>query len=453
MQADKIWQAALGELQIQVNKANYNTWLKDSRGVGYANGVFTVAVPTAFIAEWLKGRLHSVVCRILSTITGSTTEVVFQVQAVIHDPAPGRTRLMADGGVSVRERPTTSRGTGFNTKYTFNTFIAGDCNRLPYTASLEISENPGEVFNPLFIYGSTGTGKTHLLHAIGQAVRSGEGNALYMSAEQFTNEFITAIRNRKAEEFRGKFSRVDILLLDDIQFLSGKNQTQECIFHIINDFLADNRQIVISCDRPPKEIQSLNVRLRSRLEGGLVADIYPPDHKTRLAILDLKSSLLQTRFDASILNFLATNFHGSVRTLEGALIRLSSYSRMSNTTLDVDAVKQLLNDMIAASRQSGGHYTAAAVINAVSDYFAVPPDDITGRKRDLKTSRARHIVMYLLRQQNNTNLADIGRVLGNRDHSTVIHGYDRIATDIGSDSQLSKSIEDIRLMLKSRGSA
>jgi chromosomal replication initiator protein len=172
MQADKIWQAALGELQIQVNKANYNTWLKDSRGIGYANGVFTVAVPTAFIAEWLKGRLHSVVCRILSTITGSTTEVVFQVQAVIHDPAPARTRLMADGGVSVRERPATSRGTGFNTKYTFNTFIAGDCNRLPYTASLEISENPGEVFNPLFIYGSTGTGKTHLLHAIGQVVRS-----------------------------------------------------------------------------------------------------------------------------------------------------------------------------------------------------------------------------------------------------------------------------------------
>jgi chromosomal replication initiator protein len=453
MQTDKIWQAALGELQIQVNKANYNTWLKDSRGIAYTNGVFTVAVPTAFIAEWLKGRLNSVVCRILSTITGSPTEVVFQVQAVIPDPAQGRARLMPDGGVSIKERPTAGRGTGFNTKYTFNTFIAGECNRLPYTASLEISENPGEVFNPLFIYGSTGTGKTHLLHAIGQAVRQGGANALYMSAEQFTNEFITAIRNGKAEEFRAKFSKLDILLLDDIQFLSGKNQTQECFFHIINDFLADNRQIVMTCDRPPKEIESINVRLRSRLEGGLVADIYPPDHKTRLAILNLKSSLLQAGFDAAVLNFLATNFHGSVRTLEGALIRLSTYSRMSNSTLDVEAVKQLLNDMIAASRQSGGHYTASAIINAVSDYFAIPPDDITGKKRDLKTSRARHIVMYLLRQHNNTNLAEIGRALGNRDHSTVIHGYDRIATNIASDSQLSKSIEDIRLMLKSRGTA
>jgi len=453
MQADKIWQAALGELQIQVSKANYNTWLKDSRGIDYANGVFTVAVPSAFIAEWLKGRLHSLVCRILSTITGKTTEVAFQVQAVSRDPAPGRARLMPDGGVSTKERPVTARTSGLNPKHTFNTFIAGDCNRLPYTASLEISENPGQAFNPLFIYGSTGTGKTHLLHAIGQAVKSREVDALYMSAEQFTNEFVTAIRNKKAEEFRSKFSKVDVLLLDDIQFLSGKQQTQECIFHIINDFLADNRQVVISCDRPPKEIESINVRLRSRLEGGLVADIFPPDHKTRLAILDLKSSLLQTNFDDAVLNFLAANFHGSVRALEGALIRLSSYSRMSNTTLDVDAVKQLLNDMITASRQSGGHYTATAVINTVSDYFAISPDDITGKKRDLRTSRARHIVMYLMRQQNHINLAEIGRVLGNRNHSTVIHGYDKIATNISTDSQLSKSVEDIRLMLKSRGSA
>jgi len=453
MQADKMWQAALGELQIQVSKANYNTWLKDSRGIDYDNGVFTVAVPSAFIAEWLKGRLYSVVCRILSTITGRITEVVFQVQAVNRDPAPGMNRLMPDGGTSVKERPAASRTTGFNTKFTFDTYVAGDCNLLPYTASLEIAENPGGVFNPLFIYGSTGTGKTHLLHAIGQAARSKGVNTLYMSAEQFTNEFIIAIRNKKAEEFRNKFSRADILLLDDIQFLSGKNQTQECIFHIINDLLADNRQIVISCDRPPREIESLNVRLRSRLEGGLVADIYPPDHKTRLAILDLKSSLLQTGFDVNILNFLATNFHGSVRVLEGALIRLSTYSRMNNTTLDVTAVKTFLNDLIAASRQSSGNYTATAVINAVADYFAIPPDDITGKKRDLKTSRARHIVMYLLRQQNHTNLAEIGRVLGNRDHSTVIHGYDRIAMNIGTDSQLSKSIEDIRLMLKSRGSS
>lgn len=453
MQAEKIWQSALGELQIQVSKANYNTWLKDSRGIDYDNGVFTVAVPSAFIAEWLKGRLYSVVRRILSTITGKNTEVVFQVQAVNRDPVTGRDRLMPDGGTSVKERPAASRINGFNTKLTFKTYVAGDCNLLPYTASMEIAENPGGVFNPLFIYGSTGTGKTHLLHAIGQAARSRGVNALYMSVEQFTNEFITAIRNKKTEEFRNKFSKVDILLLDDIQFLSGKNQTQECIVHIFNDFLADNRQLVVSCDRPPREIESLNVRLRSRLEGGLVADIYPPDHKTRLAILALKSSLLQTRFDDDILNFLATNFHGSVRVLEGALIRLSTYSRMNDTALDIDSIKKFLNDMIAASRQNSGHYTAAAVINAVADYFAVPPDDITGKKRDLKTSRARHIVMYLLRQQNHTNLAEIGRILGNRDHSTVIHGYDRIAINIGSDSQLSKSIEDIRLMLKSRGSS
>jgi len=450
MLADKIWQAALGELQIQVSKANYNTWLKDSRGIDYDNGVFTVAVPSAFIAEWLKGRLYSVVCRILSTITGKITEVVFQVQAVNRDTAPVPNRLLSDGGTSFKERPASARTSGFNTKYTFDTYVSGDCNLLPYTASLEIAENPGGVFNPLYIYGGTGTGKTHILHAIGQAARSKGINALYLSAEQFTNEFIIAIRGKKAEEFRSKFSNIDILLLDDIQFLSGKTQTQECAFHIINDFLAGNRQIVVTCDRPPKEVESLNVRLRSRLEGGLVADISPPDHKTRLAILDLKSSLLQVKFDDDVLNFLAANFHGSVRVLEGALIRLSTYSRMNDSHLDLITVKTVLNDMIAASKQSDGLYTAADVINTVADYFAISPNDITGKKRDLKTSRARHIVMYLLRQQNHINLAEIGRILGNRDHSTVIHGYDKIATNISSDSLLSKSIEDIRLMLKSR---
>ena len=448
MQAEKIWEAALGELQLQVSKANYNTWLKDSRGIAYVKGIFTVAVPTAFIEEWLKSRLSSVVCRILSTITGQNTEVLFQVQALRCDTGTAKAGLMTDGGVSLKSRHPAGKAASLNPKYTFNTFVAGDCNRLPYTAAIEISGNPGEVFNPLFIYGGTGTGKTHLLHAIGQAITAREMTTLYMSAEQFTNEFIIAIRNQKVEDFRNKFNEVDVLLLDDIQFLSGKTQTQECIFHIFSEFLADNRQVIISCDRPPKEMESFNARLRSRLEGGLVADIHPPDHKTRLAILELKSRLLKSSFDASILNFLATNFHDNVRELEGALIRLTIYARMDNSPLDINSVRQLLNDMISISRQNNGYYPPSAIINAVADYFAISPDDITGKKRDLKTSRARHIVMYLLRQQNHTNLSEIGKILGNRDHSTVIHGCEKISSSISADSQLSKSIEGIRTSLK-----
>jgi len=448
MQADKIWQAALGELQLQVSKANYNTWLKDTRGLDCSDGVFTVAVPTAFIVEWLKSRLHPVVCRIVSTIVGRNINVLFQVQAVGHVNKV-KAGLMPDGGTSLKVREPAVKNCFLNPKYTFQSFVSGDCNRLPYTAAIEIAGNPGFIFNPLYIYGGTGTGKTHLLHAIGHAVRSLDLSAVYMSAEQFTNEFIVAIRNKNADEFRYKFIGIDVLLLDDIQFLSCKTQTQECIFHILNDFLSDSKQVVITCDRPPRDIASFNVRLRSRLEGGLVADIYPPDHKTRLAILELKSNVLTTNFDAPILEFLATHFYHSVRELEGALIKLSTYARLKGCALDVTIAKQLLNDMISVSKQSVGHHPASSVIRAVADYYAMSPEDITSKRRDLRTSRARHIVMYLLRQQNNCNLTEIGQILGDRDHSTVIHGCAKISSEIGTDSQLSKSIEDIRMMLKS----
>lgn len=448
MQPDKIWQAALGELQLQISKANYNTWLKDTRGLDLSDGIFTVAVPTAFIAEWLKNRLHPVVCRIVSTIIGRSVDVVFQIQAV-NNVSTIKAGFMPDGGVSLKVRQPAAKSSPLNPKFTFNTFVSGDCNRLPYTAAIEIAANPGLAFNPFYIYGGTGTGKTHLLHAIGHAAKDLDLSSAYMSTEQFTNEFIMGIRNKNAEEFRYKFSNVDILLLDDIQFLSCKTQTQEVIFHILNDFLSNNKQIVVTCDRPPRDITSLNVRLRSRLEGGLVADIYPPDHKTRLAILELKAHALSASFDPSILEFLATHFYHSVRELEGALIKLSTYSRLKGSAVDVNSARQLLSDMISVSKQSVGYHPASSVIRAVADYYAVSPEDITSKKRDLKTARARHVVMYLLRQQNHCNLTDIGKILGGRDHSTVIHGCEKISSEISADSVLSKSIEDIRMMLKS----
>lgn len=451
MQADKIWQAALGELQLQVNKANFNTWLKDTKGIDYSNDTFTIAVPSTFIAEWLKSRMYSIISRILSSITGHNLEIQFQVQAVSRNTAIQKPRVVQDGGASLKELAPLLKSPGLNSKFTFSTFIAGDCNRLPFTAAVEISSNPGEAFNPLYIYGGTGTGKTHLLHAIGHASKSLDLHALYISAEQFTNEFINSIRNHKAEEFRNRFDEVDILLVDDIQFLSCKTQTQECLFHILNDFLSDSRQVVITADRPPKEIASLNERLRSRMEGGLVADIYPPDHKTRLAILELKAQQMRISFDPQVLNFLATHFYHSVRELEGALIRLATYARLNGYTIDVNMTKHLLEDMITVSRQNTGYFQPSIIINTVANYYAISPDDIISKKRDLKTSRARHIAMYLLRQQNHCNLTEIGKILGNRDHSTIIHGCAKIASEITLDSQLSRSVEEIRNLLKNTG--
>ena len=449
MQADKIWQAALGELQMQVSRANYNTWLRDTNGVDFSGGVFTVAVPTSFIAEWLKGRLSSLIIRTISTIVGQNAQVQFVVHSMAKEPMRASAGLMPDGGVSLKERITAIKLNSFNPRYTFDSFVSGDCNRISYTAAMEISDNPGSVFNPLFIYGGTGTGKTHLLHAIGHMLKKNNFSSLYVSSEQFTNEFIAAIRNRKAEEFRYSFNHFDVLLLDDIQFLSGKVQTQECIFHVLNDFLDDNRQVVITCDRSPNDIESLNTRLMSRLEGGLLADLYPPDHKTRLAILELKSQQIKSSFDLSVLNYVATNFHRNVRELEGALLRLVTYARLNKSGVDMMGVKSVLGDMIAASKQGDERYTPGEIINAVAEYFSVPRDDITSPKRDLKTSRARHIAMYLLRQQNHCSLSEIGKLLGGRDHSTVIHGCEKISSSLSLDAQLSKSIEEIRKSLKS----
>ena len=449
MQADKIWQAALGALQLQVSKANFSTWLKDTKGIDYSSGIFMVAVPTEFIAEWLKSRLNSLVCRTISAIIGQNVEVQFQVQAVRKDLLKHTANPMPDGGVSLKTRQPAVKSAFLNPKYTFDSFIVGDCNRLPYTAAMELAGNPGVAFNPLFIYGGTATGKTHLLHAIGHTLKATDLFTLYMSAEQFTNDFIAAIRSKKAEEFRNKFTNINVLLLDDIQFLSGKTQTQECIFHILNDFLDDNRQVVITSDRPPRDIDSFNIRLRSRLEGGLIADIYPPDHKTRLVILELKAHQLKSNFDPSILNFMATYFHRNVRELEGALIRLATYARLNNANMDLNAAKQVLADLLSLSKQSEARYTPVTIVNAVADYFAVPPEDITGKKRDLKTSRVRHIAMYLIRQQNHSSLTEVGQILGGRDHSTVMHGCEKIASEIGANSQLSKAIEDIRNIMKS----
>ena len=448
MQADKIWQAALGELQLQVNKANFNTWLKDTRGIDYSNGIFTVATPSTFIAECLKGRLYSIINRVLCSVIGQDTEVQFQVQAVLRDKDMPKPLLLPDGGVSLRERESLAKTCNLNPKYTFSNFIAGDCNRLPLTAAVEIVGNPGAIFNPLYIYGSTGTGKTHLLHAIGHAATSLNLSALYMSAEQFTNEFIGSIRNRRAEEFRNRFNEVDLLLVDDIQFLSCKTQTQECIFHIIDDYLAQGRQVVITCDRTPKEIASLNERLRSRLEGGLLADIYPPGYDTRLTIIELKAQELKMSLDPIVTSFLSTHFCHSIRELEGALIRLATYTRLNPCDMSVAMASQLLGDMITTSKQNAEHFPPVVIINAVAEYYSLSPEDITGRKRDFKTSRARHIAMYLLRQQNGCSLSEIGKFLGNRDHSTVIHGCEKIASEIDVDSRLSQSVEEIRSRLK-----
>ena len=441
--AQEIWEAVLGELQIQVSKPNYDTWLKDTTGISYQDDLFVVGVPNVFVAEWLNNRLHSVIKRTLAGTIGSNVDVQFLIQVPSQtDPRPAYA-FQSDGGTSTKLKGPV-KPSNLNPKYTFDTFITGKSNRLAYAAALEVAEEPWHVFNPLFIYGDTGIGKTHLLHAIGHSAQDCELQVLYTSAEQFTNDFVASLKNSKTEDFHHKFRDINVLLLDDIQFLSGKTQTQECFFHIFNGLHDNNCQIVITSDRPPKDIPAVGKKLKSRLGWGLIADIRTPDQETSLTILTAKAKRLKISIPPEVAHFLATQFRRNVREMEGALNRVATYAILNGTSLDVRLATQALADILAKDNQKETTSEPKLVIEAVANYYALTPEALIGKGRDKKTVLARHIAMYLIREQNHCRLAEIGRLLGGRDHTTILHGCQKIASSIDSDHQLKKSIEEVR---------
>ena len=439
----EIWETALGELQVQVTRPNFDTWLKDTVGISYQDDLFVIGAPNAFVAEWLENRLLSLVKKTLASVTGRKVHVQFFIQTPHESDMQPAYACQADGGTSVKlSRPVKS--TRLNPKYIFDTFIAGESNRLAYAASLEVAENPGNVYNPLFIYGDTGLGKTHLLHAIGNAAKAGGNRILYVSAEQLTNEFVIALKNNTTEEFHQKYRSVDVLLVDDFQFLSGKNQTQECFFHIFNDLHDNNCQIAITCDSPPKAICAIGKKLKSRLEWGLVADIKPPESETRLTILSAKAKQLRTSVPPDVLQLLATQFRHNVRELEGSLNRVSTYAKLSGVSIDMNLAEQALALLMPKDNQQSTTPTPKLVIDTVASYYALTPEALTGKRRDRKTSLARQVAMYLIREQNHYHLSKIGDIFGGRDHTTVLHGCEKISNESKVNPDLGKSIEQIR---------
>ena len=447
--AQAIWEAALGELQLQVNKPNYDTWLKDTTGVSYKEDVFVIGVPNVFIAEWLRSRLHSLIKRTLTGITGNTVDIQFAIRAPSQDTSPVPA-YHADGGTSARLKESGTAAFRLNLKYTFDSFIVGECNRLAYAAALDVSEDPGNKYNPLFIYGDTGTGKTHLLHAIGHTVKAKGCRVLLASAEQFTNQFVIALKNNRIDDFHRKFRSVDFLLVDDIQFLSRKAQTQECLLHIFNDLYENNCQIVVTSDRPPKAIPSVTKKLKSRLEWGLVADLGLPDLATRLAILKVKAKRLNVSIPPEVLRFLATQFQHNIRELEGALNRVLTYSSLSGGKLDMHLTTQALADIIPKDSKQEAMLTPKLIMTTVANYYGINLEGLADKGRDKKTALARQVTMYLLREHNHCGLAEIGRLLGGRGHRTIIHGSEKIAAEIDVNPQLHSSIEEIRRKLLPR---
>jgi chromosomal replication initiator protein len=459
--AREIWEAALGELQLQVNKSNFDTWLKGTTGISHQDDTLVVGVPNVFVAEWLANRLYSLISRTLANIVGKSLDVQF----VVHIPRRAEARpapaSRADGGTSALLCPPTKEANAsnwdtfqstlgkeqqanhYNSRYTFDAFVAGECNRMAYTVALEVVESPGQTHNPLFIHGDTAMGKTHLLHAIAHAAEAKGLRTACTNAERFTIEFVTAIKKGTTEDFRRKFRNCDVFLLDDLHFLSGKTKTQECMFHTFNELYDQNCQIVITADRPPRELTSVQKKLRSRLESGLVIDIQSPDAETRLAILKAKTRRFKTPIPPEVLKYLADNFQQNVRELEGALNRVVAYAKLSGVNMDMRLARLAVQDLLPAEGRQASAAPAERTIEAVASYYRLAPEALSGKKRDKQTVLARHVAMYLLREHNNCGLTEIGRMLGNRDHSTVLHGCGKIATEINTDSTIASSVQSI----------
>jgi len=426
--AHEIWETALGELQIQVTKPNYRTWLEKTEGLGYQGNRFVVGVPNAFVAEYLDQNQRSLIEKTLIGLTRPEVKVIFRV-------SPG-------------DKPTPTRQATHpgNSRYTFDSFIVSNSNRLAYAAALSVAQNPGGNYNPLFIYGGVGLGKTHLLHAIFNMAQTKNINALYVSAEQFTNDFITAIREQSTEEFRTKYRSVDMLLMDDIYFISGKEQTEESFFHTFNELHEANRQIVLSSDCPPKSLPHLGDRLCSRLEWGLVADIKPPDFDTRLAILRVKAKQEGETVAPEVLEFIAGQIQSNIRELEGCLNRAIAYARLLGVLLTPALAAEAMKD-IAAKDKRGALTTPSLVLEAVATSFQLTLSDLKSRKRDRETALARQVAMYLLKQATNCSPTQIGRELGGRDHHIVSHAYKKIANDMASNPSLKEKVLDIQQRL------
>ena len=436
--AEEIWEAAKGALQIQLTKANYDTWLRDTTGLSFQEKLFIIGTPSTFASEWLERRLHSMVKKTLIAIIGQDVEVHFQV----YTQQPAAISLSMPAKAEVKRPPSPFPPPALNHRYTFDTFVVGSCNRLAHAAALAVAENPGYGYNPLFIYGGVGLGKTHLLHAIGHVALAEGYRLLYVSTEQFTNEFIKSIKDRKVEDFHNKFRKVDLLLIDDIQFISGKEQTQEGFFHTFNDLHNANRQIVLTSDRPPKSLSLLEDRLRSRFEWGLIADVQPPDLETHMAILQAKAEEHKTSVGEQVVEFIARRAQKNIRELEGSLNRVIAFATLNRVELTVEVAELALQDVgIGEARQ---RLLPNLVIEVVSTYFNLSPDALTGDKREQPIALARQIAMYLIREETSSSLAEIGRLLGGRDHSTILHGYEKIATQIDLDSRLRNYILEIR---------
>ena len=450
MNPEQIWQAAQEELRFQLSKPSYETWLKNASLVGREKNAFKIGVPTKLAKDWLEDRYSAMIKETLSAIVSGDVSVAFEVVPGQPEPLSRRTAVaVAEEPPPEEEEPVLAEASQLNPKFQFQHFVVGNNSRFAHAACRAVAVTPAKAYNPLFLYGGVGLGKTHLMHAIGHAVleKHHRRRVAYVTSEKFMNEMISSIQEGRMNDFRTRYRTVDVLLVDDIQFLAGKDRTQEEFFHTFNSLHELNRQIVISSDRPPKEIPTLEDRLRSRFSWGLIADIQPADFETRVAILKSKVGPYARLVPEDVLSFIAHKIAKNIRELEGALIRVIAHASLNHSTVNVDMAAKLLQDVIPSTDTRT--LSVDAISRTVANFYHISLEEMKGKRRDKHIVFPRQVAMYLIREETASSLPAIGQAFGGRDHTTVLHSYEKISTDSKEDQRLQADLRKLRELLYS----
>lgn len=463
MKDDQLWKIALGQLELQVSQGNFLTWFRQTKVKERTPNTITIETDSPFAYEWLSRKYYQVILQTLQGLDQAIMKVEFSISSqsnqkravrknfhIVAQKQP-RSQAVEKGELAPAAEttphikpiigPTTKQ---FNPKYTFESYIIGPSNEIAHAACRAVAAKPGEAYNPLFIYGGVGLGKTHLLQAIGNTLfaQNPATKVMYVSAEKFINEFVQALQHRKTHEFKKNYRDVDVFIIDDVQFLAGKDVIQEELFHTFNALHSQNKQVILSSDRPPSAISTFQERLSSRLAGGMIADIKKPDYETRLAILEAKAHLHGIDVDHDALTFIAKNIQKNVRELEGALNRVIAYCELHNTRASLEYTTKVLEGILDQAQ----HKTVnmKQIIEAVSVYYSVPASDLCGKCRKKEIVRPRQVAMYLLRKENNISFPSIGEYFGGRDHTTAMHACDKIEKLLEHDQELGQEINFLK---------
>ena len=437
----------------EISNISYSTWLEPLKPHSFKDNTVTIIVPEQTFLQYVNKKYGFLLKVTISEFLEKECEVDFKVkEQIVEAEEPAAPQLIKNNKASVS--PDVIQSANLNPKYTFDTFVVGGNNNLAHAAALAVAESPGEIYNPLFIYGGVGLGKTHLMHAIAHFIlkNNAKSKILYVTSETFTNELIDAIRNKNnitTTEFREKYRNNDVLLIDDIQFIIGKESTQEEFFHTFNTLYESKKQIIISSDKPPKEIETLEERLRSRFEWGLTVDIQSPDYETRMAILRKKEEMEGYNIDNEVIKYIATNIKSNIRELEGAFNKVMAGAKLEKKEVTLELAEQALKDIISPDEKKV--ITPEYIISVVAEHYGVTPADLSGNKRNSKIVMPRQVSMYLCREIISTPLKNIGKALGNRDHTTVMHGIEKIENELQNDDNLKNTIDILKKKINPQG--